>query len=71
MDLRDTTALRVADAILLSEQPLNAVDSNNHWPKGTALAHLTTALRHFAFLRGNAPRGAARDWEYRAERNSA
>jgi hypothetical protein len=65
-DLRDTTALRVADAILLSEQPLNAVDQANHWPKGTALVHLTTALRHFAFLRGNSPRGAASAWKYRA-----
>ncbi len=64
-DLRDTTALRVADAILLSEQPLNAVDQANHWPRGTALAHLTAALRHFAFLRGNAPRGAAAGWKYR------
>lgn len=65
-DLRDTIALRVADAVLLKETPLGAIDEANHWRRGTALDHLMVALRHFAVLRGNAPRGMAREWKYSA-----
>lgn len=65
-DLRDTVCLRVADAVLFHERSLGDVDEANHWQRGVALGHLTVALRHFAFLRGNAPRDAAREWRYKA-----
>jgi hypothetical protein len=67
-DMRDTVALRVADAVMFSESPLTTVDKANRWPRGTALEHLTVALRHFAALRGNTPPGAARAWRYTATR---
>jgi hypothetical protein len=63
-DLRDTVALRVADLIMFKEQPLTTVDEANRWPRGTALEHLTIALRHFAVLRGNAPPGFTRKWRW-------
>lgn len=70
-DLRDTEALRVADAVLFNEQALTAIEETNHWRRGTALGHLTTALRHFAFLRGNSPRGEARNWNFTTQRKEA
>lgn len=63
-DLRDSVALRVADAVMFTELPLTTIDAQNKWDRGTALEHLMAALRHFAVLRGNVPRGAARDWRY-------
>jgi hypothetical protein len=61
-DLRDTVQLRIADAVLFSETPLAELDAANRWRKGTARSHLDTALRHFAALRGNAPRGE--QWKF-------
>jgi hypothetical protein len=63
-DMRDTVALRVTDAVMFSEHALTTIDAANRWPRGTALGHLTIALRHFAALRGNTPPGAARAWRY-------
>lgn len=61
-DLAGTAALQVLDAVLFAETPLSALDRAQHWRKGTARIHLATALKHFAALRGNAPRGAR--WKY-------
>jgi hypothetical protein len=72
-DLRDSVPLRVADAVLFRETPLSALDVANRWRKGTARAHLEIALKHFAALRGNCPRGTRREWTYNrapAQQNS-
>lgn len=63
-DLRDTVPLRVVDAVLFHEHSLMDIDASNRWRKGTARGHLATALKHFAALRGNCPRGALRDWKF-------
>lgn len=63
-DLRDTIYLRVADAVLYAETSLMDIDASNRWRKGTAREHLATALKHFAALRGNVPRGMRRDWQF-------
>lgn len=65
-DLRNSVVLRVAEAVLFHETPLSALDAANRWRKGTAREHLATALKHFAALRGNCPRGAAREWKFNA-----
>lgn len=62
-DLAGTQPLRIVDAVLFAEIPLCDIDANQRWRKGTAREHLTTALRHFAALRGNTPRGV-RGWKY-------
>lgn len=67
-DLRDSSPLRVAEAVLLHETPLGDIDAANRWRKGTAREHLAVALKHFAALRGNCPRGAARDWNFTTQR---
>lgn len=64
VDLRDTVPLRVADAVLFHEHSLADIDASNRWRKGTARSHLATALKHFASLRGNVPRGMRRDWKF-------
>lgn len=63
-DLKDTMALRILDAVLFHELSLTSIDSASHWRKGTARKHLAVALKHFAALRGNVPRGA-HNWRYR------
>jgi hypothetical protein len=65
-DLRDTVPIRVADAVLFHEHSLADIDASNRWRKGTARSHLAVALKHFAALRGNVPRGVLREWKYRA-----
>lgn len=62
IDLRGTDALAVATAILLDERSLRDIDQEFKWRKGTARDHLITAVRHFAALRRNTPRGMR--WEY-------
>ncbi len=61
-DLKDSLALAVVDEVLFHERALVDIDAANRWRKGTARAHLSTALKHFAALRGNAPRGV--NWRY-------
>lgn len=67
-DLVDTIPLRVADAVLFRERSLTDLDRLNRWRKGTARKHLDTALKHFAALRGNVPRGMAKEWRYSVDR---
>lgn len=62
-DLRGTAALAAATGILIEEKPLRAIERAWHWRSGSATGHLRIAIRHFAALRGNAPRGA-RSWKY-------
>lgn len=62
-DLAGTAALSVVDAVLMTETPLSELDARAKARKGTAREHLATALKHFAALRGNVPRGA-RNWKY-------
>lgn len=62
-DLAGTDALTVVDAVLMTETPLSELDARAKARKGTAREHLATALKHFAALRGNVPRGA-RNWKY-------
>lgn len=63
-DLRDSVPLRVVDAVFFHETPLVDIDIANHWPRGTARAHLTTALHHFAVVRGNAPLALVKEWKF-------
>lgn len=60
-ELTNTPALAAAVALLLDERPMRETERANQWRNGTAFSHLVTALRHFAALRGNTPRGA-RGW---------
>jgi hypothetical protein len=60
-DLAETPALAAAVALVLDERPVRATERDQGWRNGTATGHLVVALRHFAALRGNTPRGA-RDW---------
>lgn len=62
-DLAGTAALSVVDAVLMTETPLSELDARAKARKGTAREHLAVALKHFAALRGNVPRGA-RNWKY-------
>lgn len=64
-DLAGTIQLAVLDAVLFGEQSLASLDRENQWRQSpsTARRHFATALKHFAALRGNVPRGA-RDWKY-------
>lgn len=64
-NLVNTLPLRIADMVLMDEMSLSAIDAEQRWRKGTAKVHLETALKHFAALRGNCPRGARREWTYR------
>lgn len=64
-NLVGTMELRVADMVLVDEMSLTKVDADQCWRKGTAREHLNIALRHFAALRGNCPRGARVAWTYR------
>lgn len=64
VDLNRTPALAAAISILIDERGERGTERANQWRHGTARAHLIAALRHFAVLRGNAPRGC-KDWRYR------
>lgn len=73
-DLGESLALTIAEATLIEERSLTALDALYGWRKGTARKHLATALRHFAYLRRNTPRGAGREWRYvptQQEKNDA
>ncbi len=64
-DLAGTPALMVLDAVLFQERSLVSLERENQWRQSpsTARKHFATALKHFAALRSNVPRGA-RDWKY-------
>jgi hypothetical protein len=64
-DLKGTLPLTVADAVIIQDRPLFEIDADYHWRNGTARKHLATAIRHFAALRGNAPKGER--WRYSAK----
>jgi hypothetical protein len=66
MDLASSRPFAVAKDVLFAEKSLAAVDKANRWRKGTARQCLGTALRHFAALRGNTPRGS-HDWKFTPE----
>lgn len=63
-NLVNTAALKIADMVLIDEMSLSAIDAEQRWRKGTAKVHLETALKHFASLRGNCPRGERNSWRY-------
>lgn len=63
LSLQGTPELMVAMAVLITEQDPRDIDARLHQRRGTARTHLISALRHFAAIRGNVPRGA-RDWKY-------
>lgn len=72
-DLRGTVELSVLERVLFHETDPRRIDEANKQRRGTARAHLIAALRHFAALRGNTPRGS-RDWKLKpltTERNAA
>lgn len=56
-DLAGSAPLAAAVSLLFDEISSRAADRAHHWRNGAATAHLTVALRHFAALRGNTPRG--------------
>lgn len=62
-DLAGTGALVTAIAALFDETPLRAIERMYHWRNGSAKEHLFVAIRHFAALRGNVPRGV-RGWKF-------
>lgn len=62
-DLARTDALGVAVAVLFDEVPVGDIDRTRRQRNGTALGHLRIALRHFAALQGNTPRGV--QWRYK------
>lgn len=57
-ELAGKPQLAVAMAALLQEQDPRHLDASHGWRKGTARLHLIAALRHYAALRGNTPKGA-------------
>ena len=67
-DLAGTPALAAAVSLLFDEDLIRACERGNHWRNGIAREHLRIALRHFAVISGNAPRGA-HDW--RVKRKAA
>lgn len=64
-DLAGTPALLVLDAVLFQERSFVSLEREHQWRQSpsTARRHFATALKHFAALRGNVPRGV-RDWKY-------
>lgn len=65
-DLHETLPLRIAQDVLFAETEPRESDRKNRWRKGTSEQYVITAVRHFAALRGNTPRGA-HDWKVRRE----
>lgn len=61
-DLDGSEQLAAAVAILFDENTLRETERAMHLRNGHAGKLLIAALRHFAALRGNTPRGA-RDWK--------
>lgn len=61
-DLAGHPALAAAVGMLLDERPARSVERAQRWRNGQATKHLVEALRHFAALRGNTPRGS-RGWK--------
>lgn len=63
-DLAGTRALAAALGVLIDESPMRELERERRWRSGSAKQNLRAAIRHFAALRGNAPRGA-RGWKMR------
>jgi hypothetical protein len=63
-DLAGTRAIAAALGALVHESPLRELERAEHWRSGSAMTHLRVAVRHFAALRGNTPRGV-RGWKVR------
>ena len=57
-ELEGSRVLAVAKDVLFAEMTLRQVDAKYRWRKGLARGYLALALRHFAAIRGNTPRGA-------------
>jgi hypothetical protein len=68
-ELANTPALAAAIAMLLDERGARAVERDEGWRNGSGTAHLVSALRHYAALRGNTPRGAR--WKLPGARGGA
>lgn len=63
-DLSGSGPLVAAVSILFDENTLRETEDTYHWRHGHGGQLLIAALRHFAALRGNTPRGA-RDWKFK------
>ena len=61
-DLAGTRALAAAFGVLFDESPMRELERERRWRSGSARHNLRVAIRHFAALRGNTPRGA-RGWK--------
>lgn len=57
VDLRGRDEMRAAIGLLIEERSLRDLDAAAGVRKGTMKARTVAALRHFAALRGNTPRG--------------
>lgn len=66
-ELRRTDPEAVVKAVLFDEMSFTRVDAHMGWREGKARQYFVAGLRHFAALRGNAPRGES--WRYTQERN--
>lgn len=56
-ELRGRAEFDAAIAVLIEERPLRDLDAAAGTRKGTSKERMLAALRHFAALRGNTPRG--------------
>lgn len=65
-DLRGTPAYDAAVSVLFHERTLRDTERLWHWRNGSCMQHLAVALRHYAALAGNLPRGA-RGWLFRRQ----
>jgi hypothetical protein len=65
-DLAGTPTLMVVMEVLFRERGLREMETANRWRNGKAKTFLLKGLRHFAALRGNAPRGA-KGWKIVAD----
>lgn len=57
-DLADTREIAIAVAVLFADVSLTSLDRKYRKRSGYSAEHLVRALRHFAAIRGNTPRGA-------------
>lgn len=69
-DLRGTYALMAGVAILLHETSLRRIERENKWRSGSAMRHLITAVRHYAWLTNNMP-ASAYQWRFVRPRGRA
>lgn len=69
-DLKGRPELACAEAVLLHERSLRDLDEAQAVRKGTSKEQMLAAVRHFAALRGNTPKGA-RGWRIETGKEAA